>query len=292
LLGSFNLVKYVTPLGFDFDRLRKDIPIVVRAMDNVVERARYPLAQQKKEALTKRRMGLGVTALANAVEALGHPYGSDKFVRLEGQILQYIMEYSYQASARIAGEKGSFKLFDKAKFLKSKTVARLSQETKRLISRYGMRNSHLTSIAPTGTISLAADNVSSGIEPVFSHRFDRTIITFDGPRTETVEDYGVMFLGTRGKTASECTMEDHLRVLIEAYKWTDSAVSKTCNVNPKMPWEDFKQIYQRAWESGCKGCTTFNPGGKRTGILVEKPPIEEKPEACFYDPNTGTRSCE
>ena len=149
----------------------------------------------------------------------------------------------------------------------------------------------MLSIAPTGTISLTADNISSGIEPVFSYEYDRTIRTFDGVTVETVSDYAYREFGVKGKTAMQCTETEHLNVLALATKYVDSAVSKTINVNPELPWENFKDIYMSAWESGCKGVTTFNPGGKRFGILVEKPVASDDPIACYIDPTTGDKSC-
>ena len=302
LLGSFNLTAYIKEADkhevfddlvrykFDWVQLRRDIPIVVRAMDNVTDRTTFPLKAQRKEAENKRRMGLGITGTANAGEAMGYVYGSSAFVNFEGKVLRAINEGCYRASTELAKEKGPFPLFDKEKFLRSGFVrTSLSQRTKEAIKKNGIRNSHLTSIAPTGTISLCANNVSSGIEPVFSLSMKRTIIGPNGPVIESIDDYGARMFGIRGRVASKCTADDHLSVLIEAYKWVDSAVSKTCNVSPAMPWEDFKQLYIRAWKNGCKGCTTFNPGGERVGILQED---EEGVEACFIDPTTGFNTCE
>jgi ribonucleoside-diphosphate reductase alpha chain len=298
LLGSFNLVKYLTPITrdgaatyeFDWEKFRHDIPHVVRAMDNVVDRAIYPLYEQEKEAKSKRRMGLGITALANAAEAMGLPYGTEPFLAFEGKVLQTLTEECYLASADIAQEKGSFPLYDKDMFCESEFVRSLQEEVGDYIYEHGIRNSHLTSIAPTGTISLCADNVSSGIEPVFSYEYDRTIQTIDGPITTTVDDYGVREFGVRGRRASEISAQEHVDVLTTAQRWVDSSVSKTCNVSPDMPWEDFKNIYVRAWEDGAKGCTTFNSGGKRFGVLVEKE--DEQALTCRIDTETGRRECE
>ena len=302
LLGSFNLTAYIKEADkheifddlfrykFDWVQLRRDIPVVVRAMDNVTDRTAFPLKAQRKEAENKRRMGLGITGTANAGEAMGYVYGSSAFVNFEGKILRAINEGCYRASAELAKEKGPFPLFDKEKFLRSGFIkTSLSQRTKEAIKKNGIRNSHLTSIAPTGTISLCADNISSGIEPVFSLSMKRTIIGPSGPVIESIDDYGARVFGIRGKVSSKCTADDHLSVLIEAYKWVDSAVSKTCNVSPTMPWEEFKQLYVRAWKNGCKGCSTFNPGGERVGVLQED---DEGIEACFIDPVTGLNTCE
>lgn len=298
LLGSFNLTRYITAAknkrrkvkwDFNLDQFLADIPVVVRAMDNVVDRALYPLPEQEAEAKSKRRMGLGVTGLANAGEARGHTYGSSQFLQFEAKVLEILFVEAYRASALLAKEKGAFPKFDRDKYMQGHFVTRLPSEVQELIYKYGIRNSHLTSIAPTGTISLCADNVSSGCEPVYAYKANRVVIDPNGPRTEIFEDYGYRVFGVEGKTAQECTADDHLQVLLTASRYVDSAVSKTCNVDPKMPWEDFKNIYVKAWKGGAKGCTTFNPEGKRTGIITV---ADDTGGACFIDPETGNRSCE
>lgn len=302
LLGSFNLVKYVTEPDeegnrtIDLKRLSNDVPAVVRAMDNVVDRARYPLGEQEIEAKTKRRMGLGVTGMANAIEAVGPGYGTQDYLNLQDQILRTIAIECYRASALLAEEKGSFPLFDAKKFLKGKFVQRLIEaepELEQLIREHGIRNSHLTSIAPTGTISLCADNVSSGIEPVFDFVQQRPVNTPDGQELVEVEDYGVANFGVRGVRAQNVTAQQHVAVLAAAQHWVDSSVSKTTNMTGDMPWADFKGLYMKAWESGCKGCTTFNSDGKRMALLTGKTDEqeEERPEACSIDPVTGAREC-
>lgn len=303
LLGSFNLSKYIIRneekqrWEFNLTQFVKDVPHVVRAMDNVINDALYPLEKQKEEAFNKRRMGIGVTGLANAGEALGFPYGSERFIMFESKILQVLEEEVYKASIQLAKEKGAFPLFEKNQYSKSLYIQHLPDNIQQAIWDNGIRNSHLTSIAPTGTISLCADNVSSGIEPVFSYQYERTIVEEEGPRIYKVEDYGKKFFNVEGKTAEECSADDHLNVLIEANKHVDSSVSKTCNVAPNMPWEDFEKIYFKAWEAGCKGCTTFNPGGKRIGIIRESSEEElenlsEESEACYVDEVTGTTHCD
>lgn len=305
LLGSFNLVKYLKPnvVGFsdgkdeydgyvfDFDKFKTDIAVVVRAMDNIVDRALYPQTEQYEEAIAKRRMGLGVTGVANAIEAMGYGYGSDGFLKTLNEILKTLTNICYKTSSMLAMEKGSFPLFDKAEYLASKFVQRLDPEVRKLIELYGIRNSHLTSIAPTGTISLVADNISSGIEPVFSYGFDRTIQTPNGPVVQRVDDYGVRVLNVRGKTADQCAIEDHLNALQIASYWMDSAVSKTCNVGDQVTFDEFKDVYMRAFDMGCKGITTFRAAGKRAGILVA-PPQEGEGAACYIDPTTGKKTCE
>ena len=303
LLGSINLTKLVDTWGgrrvFNFTRLRQVVERFVRAMDNVVDRSIYPLEAQRLEALQKRRMGIGVTGLANAIEALlNRPaYGDDEFVEWQHKIMQEIALVAYETSIKLAVEKGPFPLLDRGKYLSGDGFAakRLPEHLQELIWKHGIRNSHLLSIAPTGTISLSADNVSSGIEPVFLHSYTRDILLDDGKRTETIEDYGIRTFQVGGRTTAEVTVDQHIKVLAKATEWVDSAVSKTVNIPSDYSFQDFKQVYMKAWEAGAKGCTTFRSGGKLQGILraEEKETVaEEKPaEACFFDPVTGKREC-
>ena len=295
LLGSFNLVKYVkegsSGVYFDYAQFDADIPVVVRAMDNIVDRALYPLSEQYEEAVSKRRMGLGFTGVANALEAIGYTYGSPEFVGFLSELTHNFTNEVYMASANLAAEKGPFPLFDRDKYLAGKFISKLDDDVKDAIYAHGIRNSHLTSIAPTGTISLAADNVSSGIEPVFSYGFDRTIQTYEGPRVERVDDYGVRVFGVRGKTADACSVTEHVDTLIAVSEWIDSAVSKTCNVGDNVTFEEFKDVYVKAFKGGAKGCTTFRASGKRMGIL-NAAPQEGEGAACYIDPETGKKTCE
>lgn len=310
LLGSFNLVKYVTTdvqgsRIFDYEKLKHDIPPVVRAMDNVVDRAVYPLPAQELEAKSKRRMGLGVTGVANAIEALGHEYGSERFLDVLEGIMQVIRDTCYRVSVSLAIEKGPFPLY-RDEFLDSGFAMTLPDDIRALIKTHGIRNSHLLSVAPTGTISLSADNVSSGIEPVFSYGFDRTIQTYDGPRVERVEDYGYRVFGVEGRKADDLPVMAHVRVLNLASRYVDSACSKTCNVGDDVTWAEFKDVYMSAYDGGASGCTTFRASGKRYGILNASssedvaPVVEETDNgdyvdeggACYFDPATGLRQCE
>jgi len=310
LLGSFNLTRYVYKdedgYGFDYESLKHDIPHVVRAMDNVVDRAVYPLPAQELEAKSKRRMGLGVTGVANAIEAMGHDYGSPMFLLTLEKIMKLIRDTCYTASVSLAAEKGPFPLY-REEFLDSEFAKTLPADIRDMISRYGIRNSHLLSVAPTGTISLSADNVSSGIEPVFSYGFDRTIQTFDGPRVERVDDYGYRVFGVKGCKADDLPVLAHVDVLNMASRYVDSACSKTCNVGDDVSWEEFKAVYMAAYDGGASGCTTFRASGKRYGILnasSSEDVVEEKVEednsdfvdenaggACYFDSVTGQREC-
>lgn len=295
LLGSFNLPKYVSvsrasgalTTSFDWGQFRSDIRLAVRAMDRVTDVSIYPLHEQEQEAQNKRRMGLGVTGLANAVETIGYPYGSPNFVAFESEILNNLRDYSYAASVELARERGAFPYFSK-EYCDGQFVATLPDDLQADIGRYGIRNSHLTSIAPTGTISMAADNVSSGIEPVFSLKAKRLVNMADGQREISVEDYALKTWGVSGRTVDQVTVQEHIDVLCAAATRVDSAVSKTCNVPATTVWADFKNIYVQAWQRGAKGCTTYQVGGKRGAILE----AATEDGACAYDPATGIRSCE
>lgn len=309
LLGSFNLTKYIykTEKGetrFWYNRLINDIPHVVRAMDNVIDETTYPLPEQEAEAKNKRRMGLGISGLANVLGALDIEYGTKLAQDFTRDVLKLIANECYRTSSNLAEEKGPFPLYDAEKYLSGEFIKKLDDSVIANIKAKGMRNSHLTSIAPTGTISLTADNISSGIEPVFSHEYSRTVQTPEGPRIEVVKDYAYNFWGIKCKTADQVPVSDHVAMLCAAQEWVDSACSKTCNVGDDVTWEEFKEVYMQAYDGGAKGCTTFRVSGKRFGILnantsedvvVEEEKADEtivEGGACYIDPETGIRSCE
>lgn len=297
LLGSFNLTKYVTRRlsGYTFDNLQfmEDIPHVVRAMDNIHDTSIFPLAEQAYESQQKRRLGLGLTGVANAIEAMGHLYGSPEYLREAERIHKLFCNEVYLASIMLAKEKGSFPAYKADEYLAGNFITTLPQYLKELIAKHGIRNSHLISYAPTGTISLCADNVSGSIEPVFAHHFDRVVKDADGvDKVEKIEDYGVKFFGVKGKKASQCTPMEHLAVQAVAQKYCDSAVSKTVNVDKSCSWEEFSEIYMNAWEMGCKGVTTYNADGKRNAILVDTDKEEDTgAKACYINPETGAKEC-
>jgi ribonucleoside-diphosphate reductase alpha chain len=299
LLGSFNLVKYMYRgnqhkdyYSFDFTQFKEDIPHVVRAMDNVIDRTQYPLVAQEKEAKAKRRMGLGITGLANVLTLLGIRYGSPDAVRITRKITKTLMCGTYEASALLAEEKGAFPEY-RPEYNASRFIQRLPKDLRELIQKNGIRNSHLTSIAPTGTISFTADNISSGVEPVFSNQLDRTVQTEQGPIIVPLKDYVYNTYNLRNVEADELTTHDHLDMQIAVQPFVDSAVSKTINVADDVTFDEFKGVYMKAWKGKLKGCTTFRAAGKRYGILNKVEPLEEPIEgaACFIDPATGNKEC-
>lgn len=289
LLGSFNLTKYImkpaTPSGFsvsafDYNKLKQDTAVVVRAMDNVIDKTNYPLVQQAENEQNKRRMGIGVTGVANTLEAMGYSYGSEEYLTHQNSILHYLKEYCYTTSCLLAEEKGSFPLFNKDKHLSDEFNKFAGTEITRMIDKYGLRNGCLLAIAPTGTISLCADNISSGIEPPFKREYTRDIKNFDGKSTSIMTDFAWREWGIACKEAGECTIKEHVDVLCSAQKYVDHAVSKTCNVGAHVSFDEFKDIYMYAYDNGAKGLTTFRDAGELAGVL----------KACTID-ETGKSDC-
>ena len=287
LLGSLNLARFVehpfTPEArLDTDRLAALVPDAVRMMDNVIDISPFPLPEQREEAVKKRRIGLGVTGLADALIMCGLRYGSSDAVTATEAWLGTIQRAAYLASTALAAEKGAFPLFDRDKYLAGETVAGLDADIREAIAKHGIRNSHLSAIAPTGTISLFADNVSSGLEPVFSFRYTRNVLMPDGARREEeVADYAYrLFRRLNGETAplpdyfvdvQTLSPEDHIVMLAAAQRHIDSSISKTINLPADIPFERFKDVYAQAYALGCKSCTTYRPN-EVTGAVLEARP--------------------
>jgi ribonucleoside-diphosphate reductase alpha chain len=282
LLGSINLARLVTrpfetDAGLDEAQLSELVATAVRMMDNVVDASRFPLEAQAQEAAAKRRIGLGVTGLADALLMLGARYGSDEAVALTDRWMGRIANAAYMASAELAGEKGAFPLYDAKAFAKGAMYRSLDKDVQAAIKKHGIRNALLTSIAPTGTISLYAGNVSSGIEPVFAYSYTRKVLQKDGSRTEEeVVDYAVqMWRELKGDaplpehfvSVQTLTPQDHVRMQAAAQKWIDSSISKTINVPEDISFEAFKDVYMAAWDQGCKGCTTYRPNDVTGSVL-------------------------
>ncbi len=289
LLGSVNLARLVnnpfeTEAGIDEGELSGLVATAVRMMDNVVDDSRFPLAEQRAEAEAKRRIGLGVTGLADALIMTGLRYGSDAAAAQTEDWLRIIARAAYLASADLAVEKGAFPLFDKKAYLAAPMVGQLGEDVQSSIAEKGIRNALLTSIAPTGTISLYAGNVSSGIEPVFAYSYKRTLLQKDGTRRdEDVTDYAVQQwrekfgdepLPDYFVNAQSLLPREHVKMQAAAQKWIDSSISKTINCPEDISFADFKEVYAAAWESGCKGCTTYRPNDV-TGSVLSVPATPE-----------------
>ena len=283
LLGSINLptlVKDAFEAGSSMDMKALDhlVRVAVRAMDNVVDASRFPLPEQQAEAKAKRRIGLGVTGLADALLMVGLRYGSEEAAKVTEIWMHAIARAAYLASVDLAKEKGAFPLFDADGYLASGNMEQMDKDVRDAIAKHGIRNALLTSVAPTGTISLYAGNVSSGIEPVFAYAYTRKVLQKDGSRTEEeVVDYAVRLwrekhgdapLPDHFVNAQTLPPLDHVRMQAAAQKWVDSSISKTINCPVDISFDDFAQVYMAAWDQGCKGCTTYRPNDVTGSVLT------------------------
>jgi len=292
LLGSINMARLVSdPFGksAELNEVALDdlVATAVRMMDNVVDASRFPLEAQREEAQNKRRIGLGVTGLADALLMVGLRYGSDEAAAQTEAWLKQIARAAYLASVELAKEKGPFPLFDAKAYLASGTMQAMDDDVRDAIAKHGIRNALLTSIAPTGTISLYAGNVSSGIEPVFAYSYTRKVLQKDGSRTEEeVVDYAVQMwrekfgdadLPDYFVNAQTLAPLDHVKMQAAAQAWVDSSISKTINCPADISFEAFKDVYMQAYETGCKGCTTYRPNDVTGSVLSVSEAADETP---------------
>jgi ribonucleoside-diphosphate reductase alpha chain len=300
LLGSLNLVKFVRDPFTDQARLDEDeldavARVAVRFLDDVIDVSNYPLPQQEREAKAKRRIGLGITGLADALIMCRSAYGSKDSIALIERWFGRIQRAAYLASADLAKEKGAFPLYVPDKFLAGATIRELDADIRAAISDHGIRNALLTSIAPTGTISLLAENVSSGIEPVFAYTYRRKITIENGEKREQpVEDhayrlyrkmFGDQALPPYFVNAQDLSPDAHIAVQAAAQKYVDSSISKTVNCPADIPFERFKDIYLKAYDTGCKGCTTWRPNDVTGSILsAAEPPQSPAAELVHVPP--------
>lgn len=292
LLGSINLATLVSgaftaEARLDPKALDDLVRVAVRMMDNVVDASRFPLPQQQAEAQNKRRIGLGVTGLADALLMLGLRYGSPEAAAKTEEWMHAIARSSYLASVDLAREKGPFPLFDAEAYLASGNMQQMDDDVRAAIRTHGIRNALLTSIAPTGTISLYAGNVSSGIEPVFAYAYTRKVLQKDGSRTEEeVVDYAVRLWREKNGdaplpdyfvNAQTLPPLDHVRMQAAAQKWVDSSISKTINCPEDISFDDFAGVYMAAWDQGCKGCTTYRPNDVTGSVLTVSEASDKTP---------------
>ena len=301
LLGSINFAQLVEKpfeksAKINEAELESLVATAVRMMDNVVDASKFPLKEQAQEAKNKRRIGLGVTGLADALLMVGLRYGSDEAAAQTERWLHILAKSAYSASVELAKEKGAFPLFDAEAFLKSGSMQTMDKEICCDIKKYGIRNALLTSIAPTGTISLYAGNVSSGIEPVFAYSYTRKVLQKDGSKTEEeVVDYAVrMWRDLKGDTplpdyfvnAQTLSPLEHVKMQSAAQKWIDSSISKTINCPEDIDFESFKSVYMEAYQTGCKGCTTYRPNDVTGSVLTvsssKEKPMEEEGADVIY----------
>jgi ribonucleoside-diphosphate reductase alpha chain len=293
-LGAVNLATLVrepfSPGAFlDWDALGETVRLAVRLLDNVYEASNFPLARQAHTASQSRRLGLGLTGLGDALVMLGLAYDSQAAVDLGGRIMASLCHGAYRASVDLARERGSFPAFRRDAYLASPFVQRLPEDIRAGIARYGIRNSHLTAIAPTGTISLLANNVSSGLEPVFDWQYRRRMRGMNGQFDQVTvtdlayrlyrRDHGEAPLPAAFRRATDITPEWHLRMQAALQRHVDNAISKTINIPANYDFEDFQNVYRQAYEHGLKGCTAFRPNPV-TGEILVSPPDAASVECC------------
>ncbi len=282
-LGSINLTRFVRApftreAELDWEGIRETVAVAVRMLDNVIDVSGFPLPAQAEQARGTRRIGLGITGLADALIMLGLHYASEEARQLAARIMQRICHTAYRTSIALAREKGAFPFFERERYLERPFIQSLPEDIRKGIATYGIRNSHLLSIAPTGTISLLANNVSSGIEPVFAYRYTRYILGIDGERRAyTLTDYALrLWQQLHGDSemlpeafvdAQHLDPYDHLKMQAALQPYVDGAISKTVNVPADTPFEAFRQLYDWAYDHGLKGCTTYRPSSVRGAVL-------------------------
>ena len=301
-LGSVNLTlmvenAFTAQATFSYEKFRKLVHVGVRMLDNVLDVTSWPLPEQQKEAQNKRRIGLGYTGLGDALVMLGLRYDTDEARALAADITRFMRDEAYLASVDLAIERGAFPLLDTEQYLaEPRFASRLPEEIKNKIHKHGIRNSHLLSIAPTGTISLAfADNASNGIEPPFSWFYTRKKRMLDGSTKDyPVEDHAWrLYKGQGGDpdnlpaafvTALEISAIDHMKMVAAVAPFIDTAISKTVNVPADYPYEDFKELYTEAWKAGLKGLATYRPNNVLGSVLSVTPAKkEEQPQDLLFD---------
>ena len=298
-LGSINLTRFVlspfTPQArIDIDRLMDAVRVAVRMLDNVIDASRFPLPQQAKSARGSRRIGLGITGLADALVMLRLSYGSDRSLAAAADVMRLICHTAYRASIALAEEKGSFPDYERDKYLQGIFIRSLPEDIRDGIANHGIRNSHLIAVAPTGTISLLAGNVSSGLEPIFAASYSRKVLAEDGqPREFMLTDYALGFwrkiagptTGTPEAfvTAGEVPVSAHLDMQAALQPFVDNSISKTINVPQHCPFSEFHEIYDLAYDKGLKGCTTFRPNPVTGVVLSEDVSGAAAPHCCVIE---------
>jgi len=296
-LGSLNLTRFVSSpfterARIEHERLVEAAGIAVRMLDNVIDASRFPLPQQTESARGSRRIGLGITGLADALVMLGLRYGSERSLAVATDIMRAICHAAYRASIALAQEKASFPFFERDKYLQGPFIRSLPYDIQAAIAQHGIRNSHLLAIAPTGTISLLAGNVSSGLEPIFAASYARKVLTEDGsPKEFLLTDHALELWRAAKRsgapdgfvTTAELPATAHLAMQAALQPFVDNSISKTINVPQNYAFADFKRIYDLAYDQGLKGCTTFRPNPVTGAVLSEEASGAEAPHCCVLE---------
>ncbi len=298
-LGSLNLTRFVSApftarAMIDLAALDETTQIAVRLLDNVIDVSRFPLQPQAESARGSRRIGLGITGLADALVMLGLPYGGDRSLAVAAEATRTICHAAYRSSIALAKEKGAFPYFERDKYLRGEFIRRLPEDVQKGIAEYGVRNSHLLALAPTGTISLLAGNVSSGVEPIFAGVYTRKVLAEDGSAKEfALTDYALdRWRATAGGgaglpsgfvSAAELPIRAHLDMQSALQPFIDNSIAKTINVPQDCPFAEFRQIYDLAYDRGLKGCTTFRPNPITGSVLSEEAAGAKAPHCCVLE---------
>jgi ribonucleoside-diphosphate reductase alpha chain len=298
-LGSINLVAFVRhPFSerarLDLDGIRATVEVATRLLDNVIDASRFPLAAQRNQAQGSRRIGLGMTGLADALIMLGLRYDHATALEVAADAMRAICHAAYRTSIALAREKGSFPFFDRERYPGGRFIRSLPADIQDGIAQDGIRNSHLTAIAPAGTISLLADNVSSGLEPVFAWRYERKVLNGDGTTCtfELTDHAWRLWRALQGPSAPlppaflhahEVAPQAHLAMQAALQPYVDSSISKTINVPEEHPFAEFMDIYRLAFEHGLKGCTTFRPNPVTGEILKGAEDSRDAPHCCVVE---------
>ena len=293
-LGSINLTRFVSApyrddAALDFAAVERTAAAAVRMLDNVIDISRFPLPQQRDEAFGKRRIGLGITGLADALAMLGLRYDDEHACRLAGRIMRTVCLAAYRTSVELAREKGPFPCLNRDKYLGSRFVLALPRTIRKGIAEHGIRNSHLLAVAPTGSISLFANNVSNGLEPAFAERYRRRVLTPEGARNYDIENYAVRLwkrdrpedaLPPAFVTAFELPPPAHLRMQAAIQRWVDNAISKTVYLPKDFPFSEMESLYRQAYDMGLKGCTTYRPNPVTGAVISPPEPVTDSAVCC------------
>jgi ribonucleoside-diphosphate reductase alpha chain len=298
-LGSLNLTRFVSSpftrgARLDYERLTHIARVAVRLLDNVIDASQFPLPQQAENARGSRRIGLGIIGLADALVMLGLRYGSEQSLTVAADIMRAISHAAYRASIDIAREKSSFPYFERDKYLQSPFIRNLPDDIQADIAAHGIRNSHLLAIAPTGTISLLAGNVSSGLEPIFAGSYRRKVLDEKGMPKEFLltdcalarwraNDPATSVMPNGFVTVAELSVADHLNMQASLQPFVDNSIAKTINVPEVCSFDEFKHIYDLAYDKGLKGCTTFRPNPVTGMVLSEEDAGSEAPHCCVFE---------
>jgi ribonucleoside-diphosphate reductase alpha chain len=301
-LGSINLTRFIeepftVQARLDTGSLDSTVETAVRFLDNVIDASRFPLPQHQDSARGSRRIGLGITGLADALVMLGLHYESSGAVAWAADVMQRICHGAYRASVALARERGPFPFFDRSKYLDGAFISALPNDIYSSIARHGIRNSHLIAIAPTGSISLLAGNVSSGMEPIFAASYNRSILDEKGAASGfALTNYSLGLWRQLGNpedalprafvTSSQLSARAHLEMQAALQKHVDNAISKTVSIPAACPFETFRSIYETAYEMELKGCTAYRPNPVRGAVMLSGDAAVDAPHCCALERET------